>query len=77
MNWNGVSYIGKIARIAGSVPSLLRHPERDEGEVDFAGFEQLDVLGRSFGWSHENRDIELAGQQLCEAVPIIVVSTAG
>jgi predicted ATPase len=56
---------------------LLRHPERDEGELDLAGFEQLDVLGRSFGWSHENRDIELAGQQLHEAVPIIVVSAAG
>src|SRR5262249_44703 len=63
--------------LAGSVPSLLRHPERDEGELDLAGFEQLDVLGWSFGWSHENRDIKLAGQQLHEAVPIIVVGRGG
>jgi hypothetical protein len=56
---------------------LLRDPERNEGELDLAGLEQLDVLGWSFGRPCKNRNIELASQQLCETFTVFVVGTAG
>src|SRR5215510_8094563 len=63
--------------LARSVPGLLRDPERNEGELDLAGLEQLDVLGWSFGRPCKKRNIELAGQQLCETFTVFVVGTAG
>src|SRR6516164_296081 len=53
MNWNGVSYIGKTARIARNCLPPVHSPDpfqaccapgRDEGELDLARFKQLDVL---------------------------------
>ena len=87
MNWNGVSYIGKqrprgaellsAGPVSGAVPSLLRDAERDEGELDLAGFEQLEVFHRPFGRPHDDGQAELAGQQPRQPLAIGVVGAAG
>jgi hypothetical protein len=45
--------------LSSAVNEFAREPERNEGELDLARLEQLDVLGWSFGRPCENRDIDL------------------
>ena len=63
--------------VAGAVPSLLRDAERDERQLDLAGFEQLEVFDRPFGRPHADGQAELAGQQPREPFAIGVVGAAG
>src|SRR5262249_13409565 len=60
----------------GAAPSLLGDAERDETERDLARFDQLEVLDRTIGLTRGDGEAELPGEQLCEALTVLMVGAA-
>ena len=63
--------------ISGAIPSLLCDAEGDKCQLELSTFEQLDVFCCPLGWTRNDWQTKLAGQQTSESLAITEVCAAG